>query len=243
MGTGSDLTGHRLRPVPMTPHPVEDFWAVLRDFDDYPPDITPVPELLPGTAAFAASAGLYREPGSRQLPTFPYGGLMVVGHNVDSRTNYEERRASGRSHGDILPGPPMSTWRGLYRLLDQAGVQRQQFFFTNVFVGLKEGTTTGRFSAYRAPSFRRWCADFLRYQIDTMRPRVVLILGVPACREIAKVTSPGEWLRGGLPPPGRVTARVADHDTMVVPASHPSYQKRIGHDSAALRAAWSGQSD
>ncbi len=134
----------------------------------------------------------------------------------------------------------MSTWRGLYRLLDQAGVQRRQFFFTNVFVGLKEGAATGRFSAYPAPGYRRWCADFLRHQIDIMRPRVILILGVPACRELAEVTSPGEWLRGALPPPGRVTARVAGHDTTVVPASHPSYQKRIGPDSAALHAAWSG---
>jgi hypothetical protein len=246
--TGQIRHGRPLdRPHAKTPamarHPVEDFWAALRGFDKYPPDITPVPELLPGTAAFAASAGLYREPGSDRLPAFPYGGLMIVGHNVDSRTNYEKRRASGRSHGDLSPGPPMRTWVGLYRLLDQAGVGRHQFFFTNVFVGLKEGATTGRFSAHRAHEFRRWCADFLRHQIETMQPRVVLILGVPACREIAKVTTPSEWLRGALPAPKPVPARVAAHDTIAVPASHPSYQKRIGPDAAALRAAWSRESD
>ena len=139
----------------MVVHPVEDFWATLREFDDYRPDVNPVPELLPGTAAFAASAGLYREHGSRDLPPFPHGGLMVVGHNLDSRANYQERRLSGSSHGDLVPGPPMKTWLGLYRLLDQAGIPRQQFFFTNLFVGLKDGTATGRFSSHRNADFRR----------------------------------------------------------------------------------------
>lgn len=64
-----------------------------------------------------------------------------------------------------------------------------------------QGATTGRFSAHRAPDFRRWCGDFLRHQIETMQPRVVLILGVPACHEIAKVMTPSQWLRGALPAP------------------------------------------
>ena len=226
----------------MVLHPVADFWAKLSEFNDYPPDVTPVPELLPGTAAFAASAGLYREHGSRELPPFPYGGLMVVGHNVDSRSSYEARRVSGSSHGDLVPGPPMSTWRGLYKILDQARVPREQFFFTNVFVGLKAGAATGRFSAHRSSLFRRWCADFLRYQITTMRPSVVLVLGVPACSDIAGVTTPHPWPRGVLPPPQALPARVAGHDTTLVPASHPSYQKRIGPDAAALRDAWSRRS-
>jgi hypothetical protein len=27
---------------------VDDFWAKLREFDDYPSDVTPVPEILSG---------------------------------------------------------------------------------------------------------------------------------------------------------------------------------------------------
>jgi hypothetical protein len=157
-------------------HPIEDFWTRLREFDAYPPDVSAVPELLPGTAAFAASAGLYRPAGSRELPPFPYGGLLIVGHNLDSQAGYDKRRASGSSHGDLIPGPAMSTWLGLYKVLDGAGVGRDEFFFTNIFVGLKEGTPTGRFSAYPAPDFRRWCREFLRHQVDTMRPTVVLLL-------------------------------------------------------------------
>jgi len=218
-------------------HPVADFWTILQAFDGYPPDVTPVPEPLPGTAAFAASAGLYRPHGGRDLPPFPYGGLMVVGHNLDSQAGYERRRASGVSHGDLVPGPAMSTWVGLYRLLGLAGVERSEFFFTNVLVGLKEGKPTGQFSAHRAPAYREWCAEFLEHQVRTMRPRVVLVLGVPACRDVASMTSPRPWEPGPLPPPAAVEARLAGHDTTLVPAHHPSYQKRIEADALALRRA------
>jgi len=223
-------------------HPVEEFWALLQAFDDYPRDVAPVPALLPGTAAFAASSGLCREHGSHELPPFPYEGLMVVGHNLDSRDGYERRRTSGVSHGDVVPGPAMNTWLGLYRLLHQAGVGREEFFFTNVFVGLKEGKPTGQFSAHAAPSYRRFCAEFLRHQVMVMRPCVVLILGVHACRDVASMTTPQPWRQDSLPAPVPVTARFAGHDTTLVPAHHTSYQKRVDADAAALRVAWRGKS-
>jgi len=221
-------------------HPVEEFRAILRGFDSYPPDVSPVPEFLPGTAAFAASAGLYREHGVHDLPSFPYGRLMVVGHNLDSRAGYEKRRCSGVSHGDLVPGPPMSTWLGLYRLLNQADVACEDFFFTNVFVGLKEGRPTGRFSTNAAPQFRRWCAEFLQHQVATMRPRVVLVLGVQACGDAAGMTTPTPWPPSRLPPPRAVAGRFAGHDTILVPAHHTSYQRRVDADAAALRSAWVG---
>ena len=220
-------------------HPVEEFWRTLQGFDDYPPDVTRVPELLPGTAAFAASAGLYRPPGSRELPAFPYDGLMIVAHNLDSEKGYRVRWDSGVSHGDRVPGTRlMSTWAGLYRLLSLAELELKDFFFTNIFVGLKKGEATGPFTAHPAPTFRRWCRDFLAHQIATMRPRVMLILGTPATTDIAGVTDPLPWPAGKLPAPGVFRARVAGVDTLLVPAHHTSYQKRINADAASLRAAW-----
>jgi hypothetical protein len=225
----------------VTGHPVEEFWSILSDFTDYPPDVVPVPEQLPGTAAFAASAGLHREPGSHVLPPFPYGGLMIIGHNLDSKDGYDVRRASGISHGDEVPGTPlMSTWRGLYRLLGEAGVDRNEFFFTNVYAGLKEGRPTGEFTAHPAAGFRGWCRDFLRRQVAVMRPRAVLILGVPACRDIANSSTPTPWLPGPLPPPRAVRVRLHGHETVLVPAHHTSMPKRIALDAQALQAAWQG---
>jgi hypothetical protein len=225
----------------MMRHPVEAFSTTLEEFATYPPDVARAsPELLPGTAAFAASAGLYRPPGSRELPPFPYGGLMVVGHNLDSLADYEKRRRSGDSHGDLgRVTPTMNTWLGLYKLLDLAGVERDQFYFTNILVGLKkEGSPTGQFTAYDAPEFKQWCREFLGLQVTTMRPRVVLVLGVPASCEIAKVAIPPPWPATSLPPPIAVDARLYGHDTVLVPAHHTSRQRRIARDADALRGAW-----
>jgi uracil-DNA glycosylase family 4 len=223
----------------MMRHPVEVFSEALDAFTDYPPDVTKVPELLPGTAAFAASAGLCRPPGSRELPRFPDRGVMVIGHNLDSNCKYEERRKSGISHGDEVPGTPlMSTWVGLYKLLELAGVPRNQIFFTNIFVGLKKGKPTGSFTRYATPEFKRSCREFLGLQVTTMRPRVVLVLGDPACRAIAELATPTPWPSTSLPPPVAIAARLFGHDTVLVPAHHPSMQKRIARDSETLRAAW-----
>jgi hypothetical protein len=220
-------------------HPVEEFMAQLAGFSSYPPDVVPVPELLPGTAAFAASVGLCREAASTDLPAFPTRGLMVVGHNLDSVENYEARRATGFSHGNQGPGvPTMSTWRGLYRLLDLAGLDRGQLFFTNVFVGLKQGKPTGRFSRHRAPQYRQWCREFLEHQYLKMRPKVVLVLGEPAWSELSVVSDQRPWPIGRLAPPGHARLKVYGEETIVVPAHHTSMQKRIAADAAAVRAAW-----
>ena len=70
-------------------HPIEEFRQRLDAFGDYPPDVKPVPAILPGTAAFAASIGLWRPARSTGLPDFPHGKLMIVGHNLDSFSAYD----------------------------------------------------------------------------------------------------------------------------------------------------------
>ena len=228
-----------LEPERSNSHPIDVFMAELDVFSDYPADVVRVPELLPGTAAFAASAGLYREAGSTELPNFPTGGLMVIGHNLDSVENFESRRATGFSHGDHGPGvPTMSTWRGLYRLLETAKVERRELFFTNVYVGLKLGRPTGQFSRLPAPSYRKWCREFLEHQYLTMLPRVVVVLGEPAWTELSTVAEDAPWPAGRLAPSGFAKVKLYGVETMVVPAHHTSMQKRIVPDSDALQMAW-----
>lgn len=222
-------------------HPIAEFLARLEAFTDYPPDVAPVPERLPGTAAFVAAVGLYRPPHSRQLPPFPFGGLMIVGHNLDSREAYEKRRATGLSHGDVVPGhPTMSTWRGLYRLLDGAGINRAAFFFTNAFVGLKHGGPTGDVTAYPAPRYRQWCQDFLGHQVQVMKPRVVLTLGEPASTAVSTVSEPRPWPAGRLPKAGMAKASIYGHQTVIVPAKHPSIAPR-SEDTDWLKQAWAAR--
>lgn len=221
------------------PHPIDVFWSMLTDCDCYPDDVAPVPEQLPGTAAFAAGAGLWRPPGSTVLPDFPYGGLMVLGHNLDTESGYRKALDSGVSHGDpSVPGHPMmSTWVGLYKLLDFAGVDRTEFFFTNVFVGLMTGDrNVGRFTRHATAEYHAWRREFLKLQVHTMRPKAVLVLGTHACDDVADIVHPLPWPHGKLPPPGAVVGRLFDWETTPIPAFHTSYQKRIVQDAAVLRA-------
>lgn len=226
---------------PPSLHPVDDFWLKLSECDCYPHDVTPVTERLPGTAAFAAGAGLWRPPGTDDLPDFPYGGLMVLGHNLDTETGYRNALDAGVSHGDpSVPGHRMmSTWAGPYKLLDRAGVKRTDFFFTNVFVGLMKGdSNVGKFTRQANAEYTAWRRQFLAYQVDVMRPRAVLVLGTHACNDVAEIVSPSPWPRGKLPPPTPIIGRLFDWETTLVPAFHTSYQKRLAQDAATLQTAW-----
>lgn len=103
-------------------HPVEDFWADLAELPDdaYPPGVVPVTENIRGTAFFAGGPGLYITDPDGPLPEFPFGGIMVVGHNLDAEEPYLSRVQSGKAHGD--PRWPMRTWRNLYRLFELANI-------------------------------------------------------------------------------------------------------------------------
>ncbi|MDE3203497.1 MAG: hypothetical protein KGQ66_04660 [Acidobacteriota bacterium] len=230
------------------PHPVRQFLERLGTFDAYPRDVIAVSSLLPnfvdgilpGTAAFAGASGLYRPHGSTELPDFPYERLMVIGHNVDCIVKFEYRRDSKVSHGDQVPGhKTMGTWTGLYSLLKKANVPRREMFFTNVYVGLKEGEKpTGKFTRHPTPEFLGFCRDFLRLQVQTMQPRAILILGVEAWEQLWPVIDSPHAPSAVLPPPGAFRATLHGHRTWIVPAHHPSMQKRIGPDAEALRSVW-----
>lgn len=71
-----------------------------------------------------------------------------------------------------------------------------------------------------------------------MKPRVVLVLGVPACRDIAAVAEPTSWPPGPLPAPEAHQGCLYGHETVLVPAHHTSMPKRISADAEALREAW-----
>ncbi len=210
-------------------HPVEIFRRRLGEMTGYPPGVVPVPEYLPGTAFFSAAAGLVVTDPDGPLPTFPFGGVMFVGHNLDSETAFMRRLASGHSHGG--PDRPMLTWRNLYRLLEKASVAPENCFFTNVYVGLKAGDEpTGRFPGAADPAFKRWCRSFLEEQITVMRPRVVATLGSDSRRFLAAMSSAlADWAAVRNPGPGAVRTQLGDRDTPAVALLHPSgYHGSLG---------------
>jgi hypothetical protein len=111
------------------------------------------------------------------MPPFPIGGVMFVGNFTDSKEQHDKRRAAGKPAPGEPPGGKTPTWRNLYRWVDEAGIERQEIFFTNAYVGLSAKNSRGRFPGSYDSSFKAWCGDFLDEQIQLMRPRAVVALG------------------------------------------------------------------
>jgi hypothetical protein len=187
-----------------------------------------VEEYIGGTAAFPAGAGLHRSGYDDPVPPFPHGGVMVVAHNVDAEAKFQERLATKLPHGG--PVKTMAYWKGMYRLLEAAGIGREECFFTNVFVGLKAGAKPeGPLGVGQTSEFRKWCSTFLLEQVREMRPRAIAVMGAPAWKFLGGMATE---LRGWLSPPVPVASirlRIAGHETVVVPLLHPSGQGRFMH--------------
>lgn len=186
----------------------------------------PVSEFIGGTAAFPAGCGLYRANYDGALPRFPYGGVMVVAHNVDAEDKFQERLAAKLPHGGAVK--TMAYWRGMYRLLDAAGIGREECYFTNVYVGLKAGAKPeGSLRVGRHAAFREWCSSFLEEQVREMRPRAVAVMGVNAWMFLGDmVPELNGWLN--RPVPAAVTRlALGEHETVAVPLLHPSGQARF----------------
>ena len=205
----------------MPVHPVEEFWADLASLPEeaYPLGTMPVREHVRGTAFFSGGPGLYIEDPDEPLPPFPFGGVMFVGHNLDAEEPFLARVRSGRAHGDRRW--PMRTWLNLYRLLDAAGIDPRDCFFTNIYVGLIAGPNpVGTFPGAKDRRFTEWCDGFLRRQINRMRPRAIVPLGMAARRYFG-------WPDrepGGVDVGGRATRFVC----LAHPSMHPANLKPRG---------------
>jgi hypothetical protein len=159
-----------------TMHPAQTLWEQHLAVSGYPPGCLPVPAPIPGIAFFPGGYGLYREDTNAPLPPWPKGGIMVLGHDFHSVAGYQASVARG--HED----PTQPTWRALTDLLGAARISPRSCFFTNVYMGLRETGTTGRYPGSRSAEFVVACQEFLRRQVEAQAPRLILTLGawVPA---------------------------------------------------------------
>jgi hypothetical protein len=216
-----------MQHAPFTPHAAVKLWAEHAPEAGYPPKVLPVPKPIRGTSFFPGGFGLWNPESSEVLPAFPYGGTMILGHDFHSETGY---KASLQRGHESLTQP---TWRNLLILLDTAGITLESCFFTNVFMGLREGrATTGRFPGASDLAFVAHCMRFLFRQIDLQRPSLIVTLGIHAPKMLAPL-SPGlaQWSTGTgikhLDNAGPLLSRIevtgiADYRTTAVALIHPS---------------------
>ncbi len=154
-------------------HPVEELWRRHQPSTGYPSGVGPVPAPIPGIAFFPGGFGLYRMDVSEPLPAFPVGKVMVLGHDFHSEAGY---RASLERTREAEAQP---TWRNLLLVLGTVGISPVDCFFTNIYMGLREGNaTTGTFPGAVDERFELHCRKFLVEQLAALRPSLVLTLGV-----------------------------------------------------------------
>ncbi|NBP03482.1 MAG: hypothetical protein EBU90_26005, partial [Proteobacteria bacterium] len=111
------------------------------DQNEYVPDetfLSGIERQIRRTAFFPGGHGMWNP---EAKPTkFPFGGLMILGHDFHSQVEYQKSLERGE---EDLNGP---TWRNLIDVLTRADIDLKNCFFTNAYMGLRGGhETTGKF--------------------------------------------------------------------------------------------------
>lgn len=214
-------------------HPVDEL-AVLASVGAHPPGVAPVPTRIVGTAFFPGGSGLWRPRPERVLPPFPVGGVLVIGHDFGTVTQYEDALRSGSE-----PVERNRTWRGLTATLERAGLSFSDCFFTNAYLGLRTGPApTGAFPGRSDAAFRAASLAVLLRTILMQQPRLIITLGafVPALLATLSPAALAGWL------PARSLREIDEAEplqydvpfgealrTTVVALTHPSLGRANAH--------------
>lgn len=156
---------------PIKQHPVHVLFRDSEKVRPYPLGVVEVPEQIQGTSFFPGGTGLWWG-GARVIPALPVGKVMILGHDFHSVAGYEWSLKHVKENLDT------TTWLHLRELLQRVPIRLEDCFFTNIFLGLREGAaTTGRFPGANNPEFVDRCRKFFLQQVAVQQPRLVLALG------------------------------------------------------------------
>jgi hypothetical protein len=154
---------------------------------DYPKGVIPVPEQLTCTAFFPGGYGLWQEDGAGNHQNWPSGGIMVLGQDFHCEAGYQYLKNN--------PGANQNqpTWRNLKRRFNNT-VCISQCFFTNLFMGLREGKlSTGTFPGANDREYVKRCLMFFHRQIKAQKPRLLITLGANVVRMLSTFHVIAEW--------------------------------------------------
>jgi hypothetical protein len=180
--------------VARDPHPVEVLVEHLPTVEPYPSGVAPVSQSkrIAGSSFFPGGNGLWAPSGG--MPDLPPRPVMVLGNNWGIVSDHESAFAEG---AERMSHP---TWRNLLSILRLAELPTQDCFFTNAFMGLMDSDSNiDDFPGARDHEFCRRCRDYLRLQLRTVEPRLVIAMGSAAVWMLSELTPD---LRGWRGPKG-----------------------------------------
>ena len=193
-------------------------WEEMRQqFPAFPEGVGEIVEPITGSAFFPGGLGLRVVSGAES--DILCGQIMVVGQDFDTEAKYREALKSP-SGEECHP-----TWSRMMRLFEQYDIDPNECFFTNLYMGLrKHGPATGPFVGRKDPVFVERCAKFFEHQVAVVKPRLIIMFGLPAIQGAGKVL--GIQHGKSLCDYNRVYRSELPHgETVVVLVTHPSHHK------------------
>ncbi|MDI9509954.1 MAG: hypothetical protein QM217_09150 [Bacillota bacterium] len=156
------------------------FIKKLQELGEYPDKVKLVEKMLDITAFFPGGRGLWLEQDSTDFPS-----ILILGQDFSTVKAYEAMIEGNKAD---LNSP---TWKNLIKLFEVGGVDLKRCFFSNVFMGLRDTEKmTGKFPGARDKDFVNRNLEFLLFQIETIKPEIIITLGRPASEMVAKLSRP-----------------------------------------------------
>jgi uracil-DNA glycosylase len=157
---------------------------------------------------------------------------VFVGNDFGTLQSYERLRKKGYEN------PP--TWRHIKQRVRDAHLPQELTFFTNAVLGLRiEGKALDEKGWGKRPDFAKFCRTFLVYQIEMLRPKLVVVLGQQS-RPIVESLTVEESIYDGQVTPRRT--KIGNHTTAICCTTHPFGDNfkpdRKAQEAVLLRAAW-----
>ena len=211
---------------------------------------------MPGTAFFPGGDGLWKsDPGV--TVSFPYQGVLILGSDFGDADSYDMRRERRREFPHESDGP---TWKNLPKLMKLAGIGPEQWFCTNAWPCLREGSRAvgGKPPGAKAPpgakdaflEFTNRCVKFFQRTRELMRPRLIVPLGLEPAAFLTKAchNAPSPWGTARSWRQIDTEAIWRTDDCVIVPIVHPSMENSNRRhrpkyntpeaEAALVREAW-----
>jgi hypothetical protein len=185
---------------------VDDLLKMLRAFDNDAyhspsaaasdrPRMVAMEGFIAGRAFFPGGSGLVGQ-------DFPSQRIMVLGHDFDTKKNFEQSCADG--HED----PGNKTWSGILTLFKRLEIPVEDCFFTNAYMGVRVGLDnrrqavkpTGTNPSRSHEPYFELSSKMFAHQIATQEPKLVIALGthVPAFLAAQDPGSLGAWAQSSF---------------------------------------------
>lgn len=144
----------------------------------YPSKVKPIMKMLDITAFFPGGRGLWLEEGSDEFPS-----ILVLGQDFSNVKTYNQMLEGTKNDLQSL------TWRNLIKLFNEAEIDLKNCFFSNVYMGLRDtAKTTGKFPGSSDKNFVNRNLEFLSFQIEIIKPKLIITLGRPSSEMLSKLS-------------------------------------------------------